>query len=94
MVIWPEASRAQSSIAAVSAEGRTVCVLVRRRNPSRRRPTAFVVRADFHRLGGRRVQANSRSPASSRLSATPRRFSRYLRRKARRRASISFGAAA
>ncbi len=28
MVIWPEASRAQNSMAAVSAEGSTVCVLI------------------------------------------------------------------
>ncbi len=27
MTIWPEASSAQDSIAAISAEGRTVCVL-------------------------------------------------------------------
>src|SRR4051812_11921635 len=30
MVIWPEASRAQNSMAAVSTEGSTVCVLIRR----------------------------------------------------------------
>src|SRR5215472_12462615 len=30
MLIWPEASKAQNSIAAVSAEGSTVCVLIRR----------------------------------------------------------------
>ena len=44
-----------------------------------------VVRADFHWLGGKRVKANSRSPASSRLSATARHFSRHLRRNALRR---------
>jgi len=32
MVIWPDASRAQNSMAAVSAEGSTVCVLMRRLN--------------------------------------------------------------
>ena len=32
MTIWPEASSAQNNIAAVSAEGRTVCVLIRRLN--------------------------------------------------------------
>ena len=31
---------------------------------------AFVVRADFHCPGGRLVEVNRRSPASSRLSAT------------------------
>src|SRR5215208_5100490 len=34
IVIWPEASRAQNSMAAVSAEGRTVWVLIRRLNSS------------------------------------------------------------
>src|SRR4051812_27446434 len=48
MVIWPEASSAQNSIAAVSAEGSTVCVLIRRLNSSCNRSIAFVVRADFH----------------------------------------------
>jgi hypothetical protein len=94
MVIRPEASNAQNSMAAVSAEGSTVCVLILRLNSSCSRSTAFVVRADFHWLGGRRVKANSRSPASSKLSATARHFSRHLRRNARRRASISFGVAA
>ena len=94
MVIWPEASSAQNSIAAVSAEGSTVCVLIRRLNSSCNRSIAFVVLADFHYAGGRRVKANRRSPASSRLSATARHFSRHLRRKARRRCSISFGVAA
>src|SRR3954466_14832237 len=54
MVIWPEASSAQNSMAAVSAEGSTVWVLIRRLNSSCSRSTAFVVRADFHWLGGRR----------------------------------------
>src|SRR3954453_7054934 len=48
IVIWPEASSAQNSMAAVSAEGRTVWVLIRRLNSSCKRSTAFVVRADFH----------------------------------------------
>ena len=52
-----------------SAEGSTVCVLMRRLNSSCSRSIAFVVRADFHWLGGSRVKANSASPASSRLSA-------------------------
>ena len=46
---------------------------------------ALVVRADFHWLFGKCVKLNRRSPASSRLSATARRLSRHLRRKARRR---------
>jgi hypothetical protein len=33
--IWPEASRAQNSMAVVSAEGSTVCVWMRRLNSSR-----------------------------------------------------------
>jgi hypothetical protein len=51
---------------------------------------ALVVRADRHWLSGNRVKVNSRSPASSRLSATARHFSRHLRMNDLRRASISF----
>ena len=57
MVIWPDASRAQNSIAAVSAEGSTVWVLIRRLNSSCSRSMAFVVRAERHWLGGRRRKA-------------------------------------
>ena len=46
---------------------------------------------DFHWLGDSRGKVKSFSPASSRLSATARHFSRHLRRKARRRCSTSFG---
>src|SRR3954454_5425042 len=56
-------------MAAVSAEGSTVWVLIRRLNSSCSRSTAFVVRADLHWLGGRRVKVNSLSPASSRRQA-------------------------
>ena len=42
MLIWPEASSAQNSMAAVSAEGSTVCVLIRRLNSSCSRSMAFV----------------------------------------------------
>ena len=45
------------------------------------------VRTLFHWLGGRRVKANSASPASSRLSATARCLSRHLRMNALRRVS-------
>jgi hypothetical protein len=44
--------------------------LIRRLNSSCSRSIALMVRALFHRLGGSRVKVNSRSPASSRLSAT------------------------
>ena len=37
ITIWPDASKAQNSIAAVSADGSTVCVLIRRLNSSCRR---------------------------------------------------------
>ena len=53
MVICPEASSAQNIIAAVSAEGSTVWVLIRRLNSSCNRSIAFEVRIDFHWLGGR-----------------------------------------
>ena len=68
----PEASSAQNSMAAVSAQGSTVWVLIRRLNSSCNRSIAFEVRIDRHWLGGKRVKVNSRSPASSRLSATAR----------------------
>src|SRR3954469_23831400 len=51
-VIWPDASNAQNSIAAVSAQGRTHCVLMRRLNSSCRRSMAFVVRNERHCSGG------------------------------------------
>jgi hypothetical protein len=88
ITIWPDANRAQNSMGAVSASGRTAWVLIRRRNSSCRRSMAFVVRADFHCDGSRRAKVNSRSPASSRLPATAGHFSRHLRRNALRRASI------
>src|SRR5207248_3435466 len=55
---------------AVSAEGSTVWVFILRLNSSCSRSMAFVVRALRHWLGGRCVKVKSRSPASSRLSAT------------------------
>jgi hypothetical protein len=67
IVICPEASSAQNSMAAVSAQGRMVWVLMRRLNSSCRRSIAFEVRIDLHWLGGKRVKVNSLSPASSRL---------------------------
>src|SRR5437868_652005 len=78
MVIWPDASSAQNSM----AEGSTGWVLMRRLNSSWRRSIALVVRALFHWLGGSRVKVKRRSPASSRLSATALCLSRHLRKKA------------
>src|SRR6516162_6576185 len=49
-------------MAAVSAEGRTVWVLIRRLNSSCSRSIALVVRALFHWLSGNRVKVKSRSP--------------------------------
>jgi hypothetical protein len=45
MVIWPAASNAQNSIAAVAAEGGTVWILIQRLNSSWIRSIALVVRA-------------------------------------------------
>jgi hypothetical protein len=70
MLVWPEASSAQNNMAAVSADGSTVCVLILRLNSSCSRSIALVVRALRHWLGGKRVKVKSRSPASSRLLAT------------------------
>src|SRR5258708_3089145 len=89
MLICPEASSAQNSMAAVSADGSTVCVLIRRLNSSCSRSIALVVRTLRHWLGGRRGELNSRSPASSRLSATARGFSPPFRMKALRRGAAS-----
>jgi hypothetical protein len=44
MLIWPEASNAQNSMAAVAADGSTVCVLILRLNSWCSRSMAFVVR--------------------------------------------------
>jgi hypothetical protein len=44
ILICPEASSAQNNIAAVSADGSTVWVLIRRLNSSRNRSIALVVR--------------------------------------------------
>src|SRR5262249_42467788 len=81
MLICPDASNAQNNMAAVSADGSTVWVLIRRLNSSCSRSMALVVRALFHWLDGKRVKLNKRSPASSRLSATARCLSRHLRMK-------------
>ena len=94
MVIWPEANKAQNSIAAVSAHGNTVWVLILRLNSSCSLSMALLVRIDLHWLGGKRVKVNSLSPASSRLSATARHLSRHFRRKVLRLASISCRVAA
>jgi hypothetical protein len=59
IVIWPEASSARNSMAAVSAQGRMVWVLMRRLNSSCRRSIALEVLIDFHWLGGKRVKVNS-----------------------------------
>src|ERR1700684_4132548 len=80
MLIWPEASSAQNSMAAVSADGSTVCVLILRLNSSCNRSIAFVVRTLRHWLGGSRMKANKRSPASSRLWARVRRGMEYASR--------------
>src|ERR1700689_1887149 len=52
ILVWPDASSAQNNMAAVSADGSTVCVLILRLNSSCSRSIAFVVRALRHWLGG------------------------------------------
>ena len=54
-------SSAQNNMAAVSALGSTVWVLIRRLNSSCRRSIAFVVLALRHWVGGRRVKVKRRS---------------------------------
>lgn len=87
-MIWPEASNAQNNMAPVSAEGSTVCVLIRCLNSLCNRSIAFDVRIDSHWLSGKRVKVKSLSPVSSRLSATALHFSRHLRMNALRFVSI------
>src|SRR5258708_25309427 len=48
MMICPDASSAQNSMAAVLADGSTVCVLMRRLNSSCNRSMALVVLTLFH----------------------------------------------
>jgi hypothetical protein len=72
MLTWPEAGKAQNNMAAVSADGNAVSVLIRRLNSLCSRSIALAVRALFHWLGWSRVKAKSCAPASSRLSATAR----------------------
>jgi hypothetical protein len=67
MLIWLEASTGQKSMAAVSADGGTVCGSIRRLNSSYSRLTALVVRTLRHSLGGSCVEVKSRLPASWRL---------------------------
>jgi len=86
-------------MAAVSAQGSTVWVLIRRLNSSCNRSIAFEVRMDFHWLGGKRVNVKSLSPASSKLSATARylrrhfrmNISRYVRSRFRRKKGVGVG---
>jgi hypothetical protein len=59
MLIWPEASSAQNNMAAISADGSTVCVLILRLNSSCSRSIAFVVRTLRHWLCGGRVKVKS-----------------------------------
>src|SRR5260221_6621353 len=72
MLICPDASSAQNNIAAVSADGRTVWVLIRRLNSSCNRSIALVVRTLRHWLGGRRVEVERASPGFFQAAATTR----------------------
>jgi hypothetical protein len=53
-VVWPE-----NNMAAVSAEGTTVWVLIRRLNSSCNRSIPFDVQINFHWLSGKRGKVNS-----------------------------------
>jgi hypothetical protein len=57
MLTWPEAGKAQNNMAAVSADGNAVSVLIRRLNSLCSRSIALAVRALFHWLGWSRVKA-------------------------------------
>jgi hypothetical protein len=88
-MICLDANNAQNNIAAVFAQGDTVCVLILLLNFACTRSVAFEVRIDFHWLCGERVKVNSLSRASSKLSAAAWRFRRRLRTKALRFVSTS-----
>src|SRR2546430_16041052 len=90
MLICPEASSAQNNIAAVSADGSTVWVLIRRLNSSCRRSIAFVVLALRHWLGGRPVRVKRRAPASPPQAARGAGRRRPLRVKALARGPALF----
>src|SRR2546423_13755862 len=79
MLIWSYASNAQNSMAAVSADGSTVCVLILRLYSSGSRSIAFVVRALRHWFGCRHGLVYSSRPASSSLSHHGRRVIYGLR---------------
>src|ERR1700736_6438406 len=75
MLICPEASSAQNIIAAVSDDGSTVWVLIRRLNSSCNRSIALVVRRLRHWLCGRRAQPvreGGRAKSSRRAGADGR----------------------
>jgi len=70
MMIRPDTSSVQNTMTAVSADGSTVCALMRRLNSWCMSLMALVVRALFHWLDGSVVKVKRQSPASSRLLAT------------------------
>src|SRR5258707_15687547 len=90
MLICPEASSAQNNIAAVSADGSTVWVLIRRLNSSCRRSIALVVLALRHWLGGRRGKGKRGAPGFLQQVGTGGWSSRPLRGEALPRGGAVF----
>ena len=80
-MIWPLRRRPKSKNSTASSLGSEAWVLVRRRNSSLIRSSAFVVRSAFHCEDGKAVKVKSSSPASSKLTLTALQRSFHLRRK-------------
>jgi hypothetical protein len=70
LLLWGRNFAPQKSMAAVSALGGTVWVLMRRLNSSCNRSMALVVLIDFHWSLGKRTKGNKRSPALFRPGRT------------------------
>ncbi len=79
--VAPVRSSPKSRNKTASCPGTLACVLVRRRNSSLIRSSAFVVRNAFHCEGGKRRKVKRSSPASSRHSITEGQRSRHFFRK-------------
>src|SRR5213078_3709068 len=69
-LVCPLRRRPKRSKRTASSVGNSPCVLVRRRNSSLMRSSAFVVRSAFHCDAGKRRKVKSSSPASSKLATT------------------------
>jgi hypothetical protein len=83
MLIWPEASSAQNNMAAVSAEGSTAWVLIRRLKSSCSRSIAFVEDRPLCEAREDEIAHSMRRPlANTLVRFFPRAAHRYIERAA------------